>query len=90
MDLMDRFCRHCGRAQEESTPLIQNPWVILSLLFLVIGPLALPLLWRSTHFKTSQKIGISIGNLVYTIGLLWGIIAIFQRYMEWILSLSIS
>jgi hypothetical protein len=88
MDLIDRYCRHCGRVRGGSLPLIQNPWVILALLFLIVGPLALPLLWRSASFNASQKIGIAVVNIGYTIGLLWGIIAIIQYYMEWLLSLS--
>ena len=68
--------------------LTQNPWVILALLFLGVGPLALPLLWRSPSFNARHKMAISVANVVYTIGLLWGIIAIIQYYMETLLTLS--
>ena len=37
-----------------------NPWVVLALLFLVLGPLGLPLLWRSRAFSNTSKIIISV------------------------------
>lgn len=32
-----------------------NPWVMLVLLFLILGPLALPMLWRGRAFSTTGK-----------------------------------
>jgi hypothetical protein len=62
--------------------------VILGLLFLVIGPLALPLLWRSTSFTRNQKIGISIANLAFIGALVLAMAAVFRTYMKMILELS--
>ena len=33
----------------------ESPWVVLPLLFLILGPLALPLLWRSRRFTLVWK-----------------------------------
>jgi hypothetical protein len=33
----------------------ESPWVVLSLMFLVLGPFALPLLWRSRRFTRLWK-----------------------------------
>ena len=34
----------------------ESPWVVLPLLFFVLGPLALPLLWRSHQFTLFWKV----------------------------------
>jgi len=62
--------------------------VILGLLFLVIGPLALPLLWRSKSFTRNQKIGISIANLAFIGAIALGLVAVFRAYTKMILDLS--
>lgn len=40
-------------------PISENPWVVLGVLFLVMGPLGLPMLWRSRAFATWSKVAIS-------------------------------
>ena len=45
---------------------LNNPWVILALMFLVLGPLALPLLWRSTRFSRSAKIALTVTVSIVT------------------------
>ena len=88
MDAVDRFCRYCGNKRGSATSLQDRPMVILGLLFLVIGPLALPLLWRSTSFTRNQKIGISIANLAFIGALVLAMAAVFRTYMKMILELS--
>lgn len=43
-----------------------RPWVILLLLFVVLGPLALPLLWRSPRFSRPMKVALTVLTLAYT------------------------
>jgi len=74
MELTDHFCRHCGLKQDKEVPLLQQRWVVLSMLFLVIGPFATPMLWRNPHFSRTEKIVLTVGSLVVTIGLLVGTI----------------
>ena len=51
----DKFCRHCGRRQMRGdTWYFQAGW-ILFLALTVLGPFALPLVWRSPHLNRSQK-----------------------------------
>jgi hypothetical protein len=40
-------------------------WVLI-LLFLVLGPLGLPYLWKSPKFSRGMKIALTIAVLVYT------------------------
>jgi len=49
--------------------ILENPWTILAMLFLVMGPLALPLLWWSRRFSIFWKIVLSILVTVYITGL---------------------
>ena len=48
----------------------ESPWVILPLIFLVLGPLALPLLWRSRRFSLLWKNVLTVITLVYTVFLM--------------------
>lgn len=69
MDPSDRFCRACGRTIGEA-PWHHKPLVLVVLLFFVIGPLAIPLLWRSSSFSVPVKLILSL----MSIGILfWGL-----------------
>jgi hypothetical protein len=46
--------------------LIDNPWVVLTLLFFVMAILGLPVLWKSRGFSVLAKIGLSIVVALYT------------------------
>lgn len=43
-----------------------RPWAVLVLLFLVLGPVGLPLLWRSPSFTRGWKIVLTVAMVVYT------------------------
>ena len=88
VDALDRFCRHCGARRGGKNALHQKPLVILCLLFLVIGPLALPLLWRSESFTRNQKLGITLANLAFIGGIALAMLALFRAYMQMILDLT--
>jgi ribosomal protein L40E len=66
LDADDNYCRRCGTptawgvklgvAVDGRRPVAwESPWVVLPLLFFVLGPLALPLLWRSRRFTLLWK-----------------------------------
>lgn len=44
-----------------------RPWAVLALLFLVLGPFGLPLLWRSPSFTRGWKIALTVVMVVYTL-----------------------
>ena len=50
---------------------VDNPWLMLAMLFLVTGALGLPLLWISRGFSAASKFVLSIVVLIYTAALLW-------------------
>ena len=80
VDVPDRFCRHCGASLRHSPPstvsangLVDSRIGVLVLLFVVLGPLALPILWRSNRFSRSQKVILSVLVLVVTVAAIVGL-----------------
>lgn len=55
-------------------------FVLLSL-FLILGPLGLPLLWNSSRFSKWAKIGLTVAVAVYTLALVQAMRALFQTAM---------
>jgi hypothetical protein len=51
---------------------LDNPWVVLGLLFFVFAIMGIPLIWISKAFPTWAKIVLSIVITLYTALLLWG------------------
>jgi len=84
----DRFCRRCGQARGKPGPWQQRPGVILALLFLGIGPLALPMLWRSPRFSKAQKSAITAANLAFIAALVLGFAWLVRRYLQFISDLA--
>ena len=71
------------RAEVVSTPLkfsggaakwSENPWVVLVLLFFVLGPLGLPMLWRSRRFSLLWKVlltALIVAVTVFILAMVW-------------------
>ena len=55
MSANDAFCRHCGNKKGQGVAWYHQTWGISILLFLVLGPLAIPLLWRSPVIPRQTK-----------------------------------
>ena len=72
IDAEDSYCRHCGR-QMGASKWYYSRGFVLSMLFLFVGPLALPLLWRSSRFGTNAKAVITATNIAYTLFLLYAL-----------------
>lgn len=61
---------------------IENPVVVLLALFLVLGPLALPMLWHSRRFNRGWKIGLTCAVLLMTVAVCWQAAAVLQKDLE--------
>ena len=59
VEALDRFCRACG-ARVGATPWHLRKIPLLIWLFLLLAPLALPMLWRSDAFQTPAKIVLTV------------------------------
>ena len=44
-----------------------RPWWVLLMLFVVLGPLGLPVLWKSRSFSRWSKIALTVAVAAYTI-----------------------
>jgi hypothetical protein len=85
LDAADNFCRHCGCPTREGVPGAASmapalpagpawweaPWLVLTMLFVVLGPLALPMLWRSRRFNNLWKIGLTVVVVALTVVVVW-------------------
>ena len=61
-----------------------NPIVVLLLLFFVLGPFGLPLLYRSPHFGKTWKKILTIIVIVYTAYLVYETVVIVRMMLNWI------
>jgi len=66
----------------------ESPWFVLAMLFLVLGPLALPLLWRSRRFTRPWKIVLSVIVIGVTVYVVWRIWFLFNRALAPLLELE--
>ena len=68
-----------------------RPVAVILLLFFILGPLGLPLLFKSPHFGKTSKILLTIAVLIYTAYLVYATIQITRelfRMMEELQELS--
>ena len=64
------------------TPWYYRPWAVVVLLFLVLGPLGLPLLWRSPSFTRFWKITLTVAMVAYTALLAESMVVAVRMAME--------
>lgn len=72
----DKFCSACGfplagpagrpAAQAPAPKWYHNVWFVLAMLFFVLGPFGLPLVWQNPRLSMGMKIGLTLITLVYT------------------------
>jgi len=58
---------------------IDNPWIMIMVLFFVTAALGLPFLWMSRGFSTFWKIVLTIAVLLWTALVFW----VFYLIMAW-------
>jgi uncharacterized membrane protein YvbJ len=72
LDAEANFCANCGTptgnaAAHKRTPFVYSRVGVFILIFLVLGALALPFLYKSPEFSRRAKIILAIVAIVYTI-----------------------
>ncbi|MEX2172801.1 MAG: hypothetical protein WD872_00480 [Pirellulaceae bacterium] len=58
---------------------LDNPWLMLAMLFFVTAALGIPFLWMSRGFSTLAKLVLTIVVLAWTALILW----LFWLVMDW-------
>ncbi|PIQ83450.1 MAG: hypothetical protein COV75_07385 [Candidatus Omnitrophica bacterium CG11_big_fil_rev_8_21_14_0_20_63_9] len=69
------YCGQCGAPlnRTHAIPASQNPkwyhnvWVVLFMLFFVLGPFALPLVWKNPRLSRGIQIALTLVAVVYTV-----------------------
>ena len=59
-----------------------NVWFVLVMLFLVVGPLGLPLVWKNPRFSRWVKIALTLVMVLYTVALIDLTIRAFRAVMD--------
>lgn len=82
----DEFCRRCGRRQMRGDTWYYRAGWILFLSLTVMGPLALPLVWRSPHLSRSEKWILGSAITAYSVFVLalgaWLIVLMWRHFTE--------
>src|SRR5262249_57722064 len=65
-------------------------WSVVLLLFLVLGPLGLPLLWRSPSFSRGMKLILTIVVLAYSVLLLKAVLTAVRLALEQMNALGLA
>ena len=64
----ERLVRSTRTSQSHPTPRwYYNPWFVLVMLFFVMGPFGLPLVWKNPHFSRWVKIALTLAMALYTV-----------------------
>ena len=92
-------CRHCGEflngkpSLSLSTPKSGGKWyqstATIVIALLTLGPLALPMVWTNRRYSLVVKATITVAMLALTIGLCYGMMAMYQYVINQIQSLGI-
>ena len=85
-----RYCAQCGqaldvttRAQEPVKPKwYYNVWFVLFMLFFVLGPFGLPLVWKNPRFSRWVKMLLTVVMIFYTVALIELTIRAFRAVMN--------
>lgn len=60
------FCPHCGARQSNDDAWYYNPFLILIMAFVALGPFAIPLVWKSKKMTVTVKTAMTVIILAYT------------------------
>ena len=71
-----------GPAPPSAPSWYYRPWAVVLLLFFVLGPLGLPLLWKSPSFTRVWKVILTVAMAVYTVLLVESVVVAVRLAME--------
>ena len=59
-----------------------SPIIVVFLLFLVLGPLGLWMLWRNNRFSVAWKVVLTILVCIYTVVILWVVYVVVGKALD--------
>ena len=65
-------------------------WFVLLMLFFVLGPLGLPILWKSPQFTKGAKIFLTIATLIYTVWIILAARAMIKEILQGLTQLKLD
>jgi hypothetical protein len=78
-----KFCGQCGASLDPAKAnWYHNVWFVLAMLFFVLGPLGLPLVWKNPKFSRSVKWLLTVIMIVYTVWLIDLTVKLFRTTMD--------
>ena len=63
-------------------PWYYKPWAVVLLLFFVLGPFGLPLVFKSPCLRKGTKVFLTVLTSLYTLSLIWGTFATVQTVLS--------
>lgn len=82
VDPEDRYCRRCGQGQRASIPWYYRPLWIAVLSLTVLGPFALPLIWRTPRLSRAGKWLASAALIALCAWVGWGFAVEMRRFLD--------
>jgi hypothetical protein len=79
----DKYCPHCGKRQGTGDAWYYSVLSVAILAFFVIGPFALPLVWKSSRMGATTKYVLTALILVYTALTAYAFYRVFAIYLEY-------
>lgn len=90
--LSANFCPRCGKpltlvtgsgaARGSTSRWYHNIWFVLLMLFFVLGPFGLPLVWKNPRLSRTVKIVLTLAMVAYTVMLVQTTIAFAKLFTE--------
>ena len=88
-----QFCSQCGVVLTTRTPeskWYHNLWFVLFMLFFVLGPFGLPLVWKNPRFSRSVKLALTAAMVLYAVILVKMTIDLYRMTMKQIDQLGLG
>ena len=67
----------------------ESPWFVLTILFLILGPLGLPLLWKSRRFTLLWKVVLTVLTIAEAVYLVRGVYVAVQQSLTQLTKLQL-
>ena len=81
VDREDRYCRWCGQGQQAFVAWYYRPLWIAILSLTMLGPFALPLIWRTPRLSRSAKWLASAALVALCAWVGWGFVVEVRRFL---------